>query len=90
MTHWAEGYRNPTYLVKDAKVIISFYHEGKLHGLICRVEVACGDCGRVVNEKYGVDKWVRLEDMAVRDGDELGRGLIQIKADVARAMECAQ
>ena len=80
--NWAAGYRSPTYLTKDAEVIIPILHEGKWRGARCRVVVACGDAGRVVNEHHGIDKWVELEDMAVKDGDPLGRGPLEIKAMV--------
>lgn len=73
MFDFAEGWANPKYLVKDADVIIPFMHEGKLTGLRCRVEVACGDCGLVVCEKHQVRKWVKLEDMGVRSDSPMAR-----------------
>ncbi len=82
--NWAKGYRNPTYIVKGAKVFIAFVHEGQLTGLPCRVEEACGDAGRVINEKYGVDKWIMLEDMGVKDDDPLGRYPSQIALEMER------
>lgn len=59
------GYSHPEYLTENMEVIIPYRHEGKLYGLICRVIVACGDSGRVVNERYKVDKWVDRYEMAV-------------------------
>lgn len=59
-----EGYRTPPYLTEGQEVLIPFRRDGKLYGLKCKVTIAAGDAGRVLNEKYGVDKWVQRDDMA--------------------------
>lgn len=60
-----KGYTYPKYLTEGMEVIIPFIYNGQEYGLVCKVTVASGDAGRVVNDKYGVNKWVDRYEMAV-------------------------
>ncbi len=60
-----ERYSHPRYLVKGVEVFIPFYVNNNLVGLRCKVLCAAGNCGRLINKEFKIDRWVKLEDMAV-------------------------
>lgn len=55
-------------------VFLPWSHENNGTALRCTVAVAAGDAARVVNEKYGVDRWVHLDNLLVPPGDDHGYG----------------
>lgn len=50
----------PRWLWEGMKVMV---HYDATRCVRVTVVTACGDGGRVVNEKHGVDRWVLLHDM---------------------------
>lgn len=60
-----EAYQPPDYVWEGQRVIVPYVHEGKLIGLWCNVTVAAGDCARVANEKFGVDRWFRIDSIRI-------------------------
>lgn len=60
-----EKFQPPSYVCEGMRVAIPFVHEGKVVGLWCDVVVAAGNHARVMNERYGVDKWFDIEDLRI-------------------------
>lgn len=48
------------------------WNREKRSALCCNVAVAAGHHARIVNETYGVNKWVRLDDLLIEEGDPHG------------------
>lgn len=56
----------PDWLYQGQTVYVCYRYENRWVGLPCKVAVACGDTGRLVNEKYSYDRWVSRWDMRVK------------------------
>lgn len=65
-----EKWRMISYVNDGQRVIVPVVHDGKLSGLWCRVAVAAGYHARVVNEKFGIDGWVHIDDLRVQAEQE--------------------
>lgn len=68
----AEGYTRPSF-VMDGSVVF-FPHptpEKPRAAARCKVLVTAGMHARIVNETYGIDRWVSLYDLIVPVGDPL-------------------
>lgn len=68
------GWTYPRFLIEGATVYIPYRIGDRPYALACRVLVACGDAGRVVNERRGIDRWLDRYEMAVRHDDPLVGG----------------
>lgn len=61
-------YIEPRWVNDGEYVWIRWNDRGQ--SLRCIVACACGDAARVTNEKFGVDRWFRLDDLLVPPDDE--------------------
>lgn len=62
--NWSNGYRSPEYFVVGMEVLMPWENNS---GLLCKVICAAGYNARIVNEKYKIDRWVDLLDVAIID-----------------------
>ena len=77
--NFGDGYVIPSFLDDGMEVFIRFVPPGVFVpvALKCTVLVAAGDAGRIVCEKYGIDRWVHRYNLRIFDPnyllDRLGR-----------------
>jgi hypothetical protein len=76
---WKEGYASPTFFNEGMEVWLPYrFPEPETiidppagrKAVRCKVLVAAGDMARVINEKYGIDTWVDLLDVAIKEDDK--------------------
>lgn len=60
-----EEWEPPSYVWEGQRVVAPHVHEGRRGGLWCEVVVAAGNHARVVNEKFGVDRWFHIDSLRV-------------------------
>jgi hypothetical protein len=57
---------------EDGMYVWLAWNRARGSAIRCKVVVAAGDMVRIVNEKFEVDTWKRLDDLLVPEGDPHG------------------
>jgi len=81
----SKRYSEPAW-VEDGMTVWLPWNREKGSALRCKVACAAGNHARVVNETYGVDKWVSLSDLLVPPGNSHEYGNEQVLEQIQRAM----
>jgi hypothetical protein len=60
-------YVAPRYVAVGMSVIAPYVHNGERTGLRCRVECAAGYHARVVNDRFGFDRWFHIDSLFIEE-----------------------